>query len=324
MIVITGAAGFIGSCLVRFLNANGRNDLILVDDFHRPDKNLNLRGKQFRQKIDRNIFLSKWFPVHHADVSLVFHLGARTDTGSTDTALFNALNLQYSIDLWNLCAKFGIPLLYASSAATYGHGEQGYSDDPTFNTLLQPLNEYALSKHSFDEYVISNQAGHAPPYYTGFKFFNVYGPNEYHKGSMASVVFHGYRQIREKGSISLFRSHREGIADGMQQRDFIYVKDVLEVLWYFAVNRPEPGIYNLGTGRAEPFLNLARGLFEAMDVTPAIEWIDTPEHLREKYQYYTQAEMARLQKTGYDRPFTPLKEGIKDYVQQYLQPGAYY
>lgn len=325
MIVVTGAAGFIGSCLVRRLNDEGFTDLILVDDFHHSRKILNYRHKKYRLKVDRSVFLNKWLPSNHKDVVQIFHLGARTDTTSTDKPIFDLLNLNFSQILWNQCIEFGIPFIYASSAATYGNGEFGYSDDPATVPRLKPLNEYAVSKQRFDEIVLSGATKNAiPPNYAGFKFFNVYGPNEYHKGRMASVVFHGYRQIIKTEWMKLFRSHKKGIEDGMQQRDFIYVKDVLNVLMYFFRNQPANGIFNLGTGQARPFLDLAHGIFSALNREHSFDWMDTPENIRDTYQYFTQADMRSLRATGYKNEFTNLEDGIAEYVKQYLSKGAYY
>jgi len=334
MIVVTGAAGFIGSCMVKRLNDAGYQDVLAVDDFSRPDKNRNLEGKQLWGQMHRLNFV-RWLERNHTDIEAVIHLGARTDTTEQNVEIFNELNLEYSRALWMLCAGFDIPFLYASSAATYGLGEIGYADDHGTIPQLRPLNPYGQSKQDFDIWVLQqtmnderetiNHAGasfivHRSSFpWAGFKFFNVYGPNEYHKGRMASVIFHTAQQIKTTGAMRLFRSHRPDYQDGAQSRDFIYVKDVVDVLLYFLENKPLNGIYNLGTGQARTFLDLATGTFRAMDVEPKISFIDTPADIRDTYQYFTQAEMGKLRAAGYTEPFIGLEEGIEDYVQRYLK-----
>ncbi|MBL7804086.1 MAG: ADP-glyceromanno-heptose 6-epimerase [Saprospiraceae bacterium] len=322
MIAVTGAAGFIGSCMVRRLNDAGYTELVVVDEFSRPDKMRNLEGKAFREQIHRDNFL-RWLERHHADVDAVLHLGARTDTTEMDTAIFDRLNLEYSKSLWMLCAGFQIPLYYASSAATYGLGEQGYADDHATIPQLQPLNPYGQSKQDFDVWALEQlrNTQQAPPAWAGYKFFNVYGPNEYHKGRMASVIFHTTRQIKATGGMKLFRSHRPDYRDGEQSRDFIYVKDVVDVLLFFLEKRPPNAIYNLGTGQARTFLDLATGTFHALGLEPNISFIDTPADIRDTYQYFTEANMDKLRAAGYLEPFYGLEEGIEDYVQRYLKSG---
>jgi len=318
MIVVTGAAGFIGSCMVRRLLDAGYEDILVVDDFSRPDKNRNLEGKKIWGEVHRNNFM-RWFERNHADVDAVIHLGARTDTTEMDTRIFDELNLDYSKAVWMMCCAFDKPLLYASSAATYGLGEFGYTDDHTFIPQLKPLNPYGQSKQDFDVWVLQQiAAGVAPPYWAGFKFFNVYGPNEYHKGRMASVIFHTCRQIKATGAMKLFRSHRPDYRDGEQSRDFIYVKDVVDLLLFFLEKKPTTGIYNLGTGKARTFVDLAKGTFHAMDLEPEISFVDTPIDIRDTYQYFTEADMSKARAAGYHQPFFGLEEGIEDYVQRYL------
>ncbi|MEE4176826.1 MAG: ADP-glyceromanno-heptose 6-epimerase [Bacteroides sp.] len=321
MIVVTGAAGFIGSCLVNKLNNKGYTDIVLVDDFSNPKKNLNLNNKVFRQKIDREFFL-EWLRDHYREVNFVFHLGARTDTTETRKAIFDKLNLNYSKHLWTVCARFELPLVYASSAATYGAGENGYDDDHQQIPMLKPLNLYGESKNNFDLWAL--QQKEKPYFWAGFKFFNVFGPNEYHKGRMASVVYHAFNKIKDTGKMELFRSHHPDYNDGEQKRDFIYVKDVVNVLFYFLLHKEQPGIYNLGTGMARTFLDLANATFRAMDKEPEIRFIDTPEDIRDKYQYFTEAKMDKLRNVGYTLPFYSLEDAIADYVQDYLLPGTYY
>jgi ADP-L-glycero-D-manno-heptose 6-epimerase len=318
MIVITGAAGFIGSCMVKKLNDAGYTDVVVVDDFSRPDKNRNLADKKVAAQVHRQQFV-RWLERNHADVEAVVHLGARTDTTEQNVALFNELNLEYSQALWMLCCGYDLPLLYASSAATYGLGERGYSDNVEDMPFLRPLNPYGQSKQDFDVWVLEKvKKGETPPFWAGFKFFNVYGPNEYHKGRMASVIFHTARQIKATGAMKLFRSHRPDFKDGEQSRDFIYVKDVVDVLLYFLEKKPENSIFNLGTGQARTFYDLASSTFQAMGLPPRISFVDTPEDIRDTYQYFTRAEMHKLRAAGYHEPFIGLEEGIADYVQRYL------
>jgi len=321
MIVVTGAAGFIGSCLVSRLNKDGLTDLILVDDFSHDEKAPNLEGKKFAEKIDRDRFI-EWFTNNASKVKFVFHIGARTDTTEFDKAIFDRLNLNYSKDIWKICTSNAIPLVYASSAATYGLGEHGYSDSHEIVEKLKPLNPYGDSKNDFDKWVLKQDA--TPPNWYGLKFFNVYGPNEYHKGRMASVIMHAYGQINATGGMKLFRSHNPDYKDGEQLRDFVYVKDVVEVCMFLHDENPESGIYNLGTGVARTFLDLAKNTFKAMGKEPNITFVDTPADIRDKYQYFTEADMTKLKKAGYKIPFSTLEEGIEDYVQHYLAKKEYY
>ncbi|HRW89763.1 MAG TPA: ADP-glyceromanno-heptose 6-epimerase [Flavobacteriales bacterium] len=320
MIVVTGAAGFIGSALVGELLRQGWQDIVAVDDFSRPDKAPNLEGKTLSAKVDRKEFFD-WLDANQQLVQFIFHLGARTDTTEFDTAIFDELNLHYSQEVWKRCVKYGIPLVYASSAATYGAGEHGYDDDHDLIAKLKPLNPYGESKNDFDQWALAQ--AEKPYFWAGLKFFNVYGPNEYHKGRMASVVLHAFRQIRDTGGMKLFRSHRPDYKDGEQLRDFVYVKDVCDVCLFLMEHRKHSGIYNLGSGKARTFLDLARAVFAALGKDEKIEFIDTPADIRDKYQYYTEANMAKLKGIGYDKPFTSLEEGVGDYVTDYLIPGSY-
>ena len=320
MIVVTGAAGFIGSALVGELLRQGWQDIVAVDDFSRPDKAPNLEGKTLSPKVDRKEFFD-WLDANQQLVQFIFHLGARTDTTEFDTAIFDELNLHYSQEVWKRCVKYGIPLVYASSAATYGAGEHGYDDDHDLIAKLKPLNPYGESKNDFDQWALAQ--AEKPYFWAGLKFFNVYGPNEYHKGRMASVVLHAFRQIRDTGGMKLFRSHRPDYKDGEQLRDFVYVKDVCDVCLFLMEHRKHSGIYNLGSGKARTFLDLARAVFAALGKDEKIEFIDTPADIRDKYQYYTEANMAKLKGIGYDKPFTSLEEGVGDYVTNYLIPGSY-
>lgn len=320
MIIVTGAYGFIGSCLIQGLNDLGHRDIVVVDDFYQEHKSINIAGKGVREWIHRDIFPT-WFAKSAGYVDFVFHIGARTDTISRDKQVFDTLNLNYTREIWKICARAGVPLVYASSAATYGDGAQGYSDDHALLPDLKPMNLYAQSKHDFDLWALDQTD--APPRWAGLKFFNVYGPNENHKGRMASVVWHGYRQIRETGSLQLFQSHRKGIADGEQRRDFIYVKDIVSICLHFMQHACGNAIYNAGTGHARTFLDLGHALFHAMDLAPSIAFIPTPESIRETYQYFTQAETSKLRNCGYTQEFVSLEDGVREYVQSFLATGAY-
>lgn len=315
MIVVTGAAGFIASYLVGHLNSLGFNDLILVDDFSRTDKEANTADKKYLEKIDRSEF-PNWLSSTTTKIDIVFHLGARTDTTEMSVDIFNELNLHYSQEIWRICTEKQIPLVYASSAATYGLGEFGYIDDHSIIPNLKPLNPYGESKNDFDIWVLKQQT--TPPFWAGLKFFNVYGPNEYHKGRMASVIFHTFKQIQLNGQMKLFRSHNPNYTDGGQLRDFVYVKDVASVCEYLMLEKPTSGIYNLGSGKARTFLDLASLTFKALDLEPKIDFIDTPIDIRDKYQYFTEANMQKMIDSGYKKPFHTLEEGIADYVGNYL------
>lgn len=320
MIIITGAAGFIGSCLVQKLNSEGYNDLVLVDDFADAEQNKNFEGKRFSKKVERDEFVG-WLRENHLHVQFVFHLGARTDTTEFDYDLLNRLNLDYTKDVWRTCVEFGLPLVYASSAATYGLGEEGYDDDESKLEQLKPLNPYGDSKNDFDIWAVKQER--KPFFWAGLKFFNVYGPNEYHKGRMASVIFHTYNQIMKSGEMKLFQSHKPEFKDGEQMRDFVYVKDVVEVMYFLMHHRKDSGIYNLGSGKARTFLDLAKNTFKALGKEPKIQFIPTPEDIRDKYQYFTEAKMDKLAVVGYHKPFSSLEEGVEDYVKNYLSKGKY-
>lgn len=315
MIVVTGAAGFIGSYLVEKLNSERYFDLVLVDDFSNEKKNRNLQGKKFAAKVHRDDFV-EWLKQNQRLVQFVFHLGARTDTTEFNKAIFDKLNLNYTKAVWNVCVEFGLPLVYASSAATYGAGENGYEDKHSIIEKLKPLNPYGESKQEFDVWALKQER--KPYFWAGLKFFNVYGPNEYHKARMASVVFHAFNQIKETGKMKLFRSHNPKYKNGEQLRDFIYVKDAVDVCFFLMQHRKDSGIYNLGTGKARTFLDLVHSVFTAMDKKDNIEFIDTPADIRDKYQYFTEAKMEKLKSIGYTKSFTSLEEGVEDYVQNYL------
>jgi ADP-L-glycero-D-manno-heptose 6-epimerase len=306
-----------------YLNFKGFRNIIICDQFGEIGQNPNLEGKSFTSVVERDM-LFKWLAEEGRRPDAVFHLGARTDTTEFDYEVHRQLNLEYSKRIWEYCTHASIPLVYASSAATYGAGERGYHDDPDRLDALRPLNPYGRSKHEFDLWVTERPERERPPFWAGLKFFNVYGPNEYHKGRMASVIFHAFGQIQKEGKVRLFRSHRPNYKDGQQQRDFIYVADVARVCLWMMEERPASGIYNLGTGKARTFEALARATFAGMDRDPVIEYIDMPADLRETYQYFTEADMGRLRAAGYAAPFHSLEDGVGDYVRNYLVPGRYY
>jgi len=320
-IVVTGAAGFIGSCLVGFLNQHGFENIIIVDDFSRKDKLPNHSDKKFTHKVEREVFF-EWLTKNQPSVDFVFHIGARTDTTEFDYKIHEHLNVDYSQKIWNYCAENQIPLIYASSAATYGAGELGYNDDHDIVSKLTPLNPYGVSKNEFDKWALEQD--HQPPFWAGLKFFNVYGPNEYHKARMASVIWHSFNQIKKDGEVKLFKSHRPDFKDGQQLRDFVYVKDVLKVCYWLMENKPASGIYNLGTGKARSFEDLVKATFAGLDKEAKIVFIDMPEDIRDKYQYFTEANMNKLEEAGYHEEFYSLENGINDYVRNYLAVENYY
>lgn len=321
MIIVTGAAGFIGSCLVGHLNKAGHENIVVVDDFSKTEKDQNLVGKAITAKVGRDGFM-KWLEDFGSEVDFIYHIGARTDTTEFDVSIFDELNLNYSKDIWNLCVKYKIPFVYASSAATYGLGEHGYKDSHDIISKLKPLNPYGDSKNDFDKWILTQTE--FPPFWAGLKFFNVYGPNEYHKGRMASVIMHAFNQIGKTGGMKLFRSHNQDYTDGGQLRDFVYVKDVVEVCHYLMASSPASGIYNLGSGTARTFLDLTKNTFKAMGAEDNISFIDTPEDIRDKYQYFTEADMTKLVESGFDKGFRTLEEGVADYVENYLTGKKYY
>lgn len=316
MIIVTGAAGFIGSYLIKRLNQDNFNAIIAVDKFDKEAKNKNLEGLKIRERIDRDQFMT-WLDKNYETIEFIFHIGARTDTAEFDNALLNKLNTQYTKDIWTRCCQYQIPLVYASSAATYGLGEMGYYDDESKIPLLKPLNPYGQSKQDFDMWAL--QQRQKPFFWVGLKFFNVYGPNEYHKGRMASVIWHAYNQVLKTGKMKLFKSHHPQFKDGEQMRDFVYVKDVAEVCLFFMHHRRNSGIYNLGSGKARTFVDLTKAVFHALGRKPEIEFIDTPADIRDKYQYFTEANMEKLKSIGYTRSFATLEEGVNDYVINHLR-----
>lgn len=332
-IVVTGTAGFIGSVFVQFLNEQGFTNVLLVDDFGVESKRKNWEGKKYTKIIERQAFLVQ-LANDEFDVDIIIHLGARTDTTEFNYAIHEELNVEYSKAMWHYASKKQIPLIYASSAATYGAGEHGYEDNHTILDQLQPLNPYGVSKHEFDKWALAQTLlgeTNRPAAWTGLKFFNVYGPNEGHKARMASVIFHSFNQIKETGLVKLFKSHRPDFKDGEQLRDFIYVKDLVNVIFWMMQqmlagtwDTNKNGLYNLGTGKARSFYDLAANTFIAQGLTPNIEYIDMPMDIRDKYQYFTEANMKKLHDAGYEKPFSTLEEGVADYVKNYLVPAKNY
>lgn len=314
MIVVTGGAGFIGSCVVRTLNDEGIKDIVIVDNINNTDKWMNMRNKRFIKYVHKSVFLQE-LPAYE-DVQAIIHLGAQSSTTEKDFDYLWNNNFEYTKALWNYCAEKQISFIYASSAATYGDGKHGFDDQMDIDKLM-PLNGYGYSKQLFDLWV-KHQAKVFPKQYVGLKFFNVYGPNEYFKGSMASMIFHGYRQIQESGKIKLFKSCNPDYADGGQLRDFVYVKDICEVILWLLTTEKVNGLFNVGTGKAQSFKELAEATFHALNMEPQIEYIEMPEHLKKRYQYYTEAKMKQLREAGYSKEFMDLEAGAKDYILKYL------
>lgn len=314
MIIVTGGAGFIGSCVVRSLNEAGRSDIVIVDNISETDKWMNMRNKKYIKYVHKSRFLEE-LPTYE-NVEAIVHMGAQSSTTERDFDYLWENNFEYTKALWNYCAEKHISFIYASSAATYGDGSLGFNDRMDIDKLL-PLNGYGYSKQLFDMWV-KHQAKSFPAQYCGLKFFNVYGPNEYFKGSMASMVFHGFNQIKETGKVKLFKSCNPNYADGGQLRDFVYVKDICKVIMWLLVNKHVSGLFNVGTGRAQSFAELTEATFHALDLEPNIEYIDMPEKLRGKYQYYTKAEMSKLYDAGYPYHFADVENGVRDYVQSHL------
>lgn len=315
MIIVTGGAGFIGSCIVRTLNDAGIEDIVIVDNIASTDKWMNMCNKKYIKYVHKNEFL-EILPTYK-NVTAIIHMGAQSATTEKDFDYLWKNNFEYTKTLWNYCAEKQISFIYASSAATYGSGEKGFDDEGDIDYLI-PLNGYGYSKQLFDLWV-KYQATVFPKQHVGLKFFNVYGPNEYFKGSMASMVFHGYKQIQETGTVKLFKSCNPNYEDGGQLRDFVYVKDVCSVIYWLLQNPQVSGLFNVGTGRAQSFKELAEATFHALGLVPNITYIDMPEHLKKKYQYYTKAEMCKLSAVGYNKVFMDLKVGVKNYVQEHLE-----
>ena len=315
MILVTGAAGFIGSALVWKLNVECIDNIIIADKFCSGAKWSNLRKRKFYDSIDRNELFG-WLKSNAKELDIIIHMGACTDTTQENMDFLISNNYEESKRLWSICVQERIRLVYASSAATYGAGELGYKDDIGLITELKPLSPYGWSKHLFDKWVLKQEI--KPPQWVGFKFFNVYGPNEYHKDRMASVILHVFEQTKQEGKVRLFKSYKKEYTHGEQKRDFIYVKDVVDVINFFITNRNISGIYNVGTGKARTFNDLARAVFDSLGKEVKIEYVDMPKGLRKQYQYFTEANIDKLRTAGYKGNFHTLEKGIRDYVQNYL------
>ena len=317
-VIVTGAAGFIGSCIVRALNDKGNDDIVIVDNISSTEKWKNLVNKKYREYVHKSEFLERLD--EYKNVDAVIHMGACSSTTETDFDYLWKNNFEYTRTLWIYCVENNLPFIYASSAATYGDGSHGFSDIADIKQL-RPLNGYGYSKHLFDLWAEKQEK--YPPQHVGLKFFNVYGPNEYYKGSMASMVYHGFKQIKETGRIKLFKSYEDDIEDGMQLRDFVYVKDVCDIVLWLLETKNVNGLFNVGTGEARSFKELAEAIFEALKMTPVIEYIDMPKELVGKYQSYTRADICKLHEAGYCNNFYKVKggnkEGVRDYVVNYLE-----
>ena len=319
MIILTGGAGFIGSCFLWKLNSEGIDDVLVVDDLDTSLKWRNLSGKKFKDYIQKDDLLLMISSGKLSKVSHIVHMGAESSTMLPDSRLYLKNNYEYTKTLAEWCAKKNVNFMYASSAATYGAGENGYSDADENSRKLMPLNMYGYSKQLFDIWAMNNKLLDR---ITGIKFFNVFGPNEYHKGNMRSLICKAFPKIKEEGKITLFKSHLKGYQNGEQKRDFVYIKDVVDAMFFLFVNPDITGIYNLGTGLARTWNDLACALFTAMGIKEKIEYVDMPFEIRDKYQYFTQADMTKLFKAGYSKAFMKLEDSIKDYVQ-YLETGSF-
>lgn len=331
MIIVTGASGMIGSAVVWKLNEMGINDIIVVDKLRTENKWLNLRKRDFADWIDKdNLFEWLEIPENAKKITGIVHMGACSATTEKDGDFLMSNNYGYSKKLWDFCAQNGIPYVYASSAATYGDGELGYEDRVTPEELrkLQPLNKYGYSKKIFDDWALKQEK--KPKRWYGLKFFNVYGPQEYHKGRMASMVFHTFNQFKENGGVKLFKSYKAEFKDGEQLRDFVYLKDVVDIIYFLLTGEAKSGIYNIGTGKARSFLDLSMSTMreaaknQNLKSEEVIEFIPMPEDLRGKYQYFTEASMQKLREAGYEKEFTSLEDGVKDYVANYLSKDDMY
>jgi len=321
VIVVTGGSGFIGSNLIAGLEDRDEADLVVCDRQPQADKCRNLSKRELAALVLPDQ-LPEFLEQNSAEIRAIFHMGAISSTTETDADLIVETNVHLSADLWRWCARSGVPFIYASSAATYGDGSMGFDDDGSVEGLsrLRPMNPYGWSKQLFDRMVARwvEEGAATPPQWVGLKFFNVYGPNEYHKGHMQSLVSKTFRRAASGESVTLFRSHDPEYPDGGQMRDFVYVEDCVAVMLWLLDHPNTTGLFNLGTGRARTFLDLIGSMFAALGMEPSLEWIDTPAEIRDRYQYFTRAEMGRLRAAGYDAPFLDVEEGVGDYVTRYL------
>lgn len=317
MYIVTGGAGFIGSAFVKKLNDEGIDEILIVDDLKKSPKWLNLLGKRYTDYLHKDQLFSELESGRlRGSISAVIHMGACSSTTEEDADYLMKNNFHFSRDLAEYCLDHGVRFVYASSAAIYGDGEFGYDDNDTLTDEYRPLNRYGYSKQLFDQWVIRNKATESV---AGLRFFNVFGPNENHKGSMRSVVHKAFHQVQSDGEITLFRSYRDDYGDGEQKRDFVYVKDCVEILWWLTNHPRTGGIFNVGRGIAESWNSLARAVFAAVGAPEKIRYIDMPQELIEQYQYFTQAKLDKLQESGCPLPSTSLEDGIRDYIQNYLQ-----
>ena len=321
MIVVTGGAGFIGSAIVWKLNKLGQDKIIIVDELGKDEKWKNLNGLKYSDFYHKDDFmgliLQRGLPFK---ATSIIHMGACSATTEKDADYLMDNNYHYSQELAKYCLENGVRFIYASSAATYGDGSKGYSDDENSLGELRPLNMYGYSKQLFDSWIKRNSLLDKV---AGLKYFNVYGPNEYHKGEMRSVVHKAFEQVRDTGKVQLFKSYKPEVKDGEQKRDFIYVKDAIDMTLYFLDHPDKNGIFNIGTGHAQTWVELVKALFDAMGKPVNIEFIDMPEEIREKYQYFTEANLKKLKNAGYDKTILNVREGVKDYVKNYLLKDIY-
>lgn len=321
MIVVTGGLGFIGSVIVKDLNDRGITDILIVDRFRDSGKWYNVRGLKYADVMDPDSFMKVFeYQAGAGKYKAVFHMGACSSTTEMDMDFLYDNNVRFSRQLFDVCTQYQVPVVYASSAATYGGGEHGYDDNHGGVDKLRPLNPYGYSKQLFDQWVLAKD--NKPAQWYGVKFFNVYGPNEYHKGRMSSVVYQAFNQIKENGEVKLFKSHKEGYEDGEQLRDFVYVKDVVRAMIELVHQKAPNGIYNLGTGKARSFHDLVKATFEAMELKPNIKFIDMPVDIRDQYQYFTQAKMSKLSEALPEFKFSTLEEGVSDYVKNHLNTNS--
>lgn len=319
MIILTGGAGFIGSCFLWKLNSQGIKDILIVDNLGKNEKWKNLLGKKFTDYMHKDNFIKLIKEDKFTKVDFIIHLGACSSTILDDAEYYMNNNYRYSKILAKWAIKRDIPFIYASSGATYGNGEFGFKDDKDTTFKLKPLNMYGFSKNLFDTWIFENNLENKV---IGFKFFNVFGPNEYHKGEMCSVVGKKFKEVQEQDLIYLFKSYNKDYKDGSQKRDFIYIKDVIEVMFWFFKNFNKTGIYNLGTGCARTWNDLAYAMFKALNKKPKIEYINMPLELIDKYQYYTEADICKLEKSGCNINFSSLEDSVKDYIC-YLKDKSY-